>query len=210
MDFGTKPSCHKKMNQMTREAPLQLNRMMQRYWKAVYENAIQSITDMGAVDTGALRQSIRIVQNATPMGINFEVAATTNIEGDKAEAYIVAGGGGVGNPKHGGREVDYAEAVHDGYFIKGQKKVFRRMNKANKSVGVTKVTKQAFSGWVAGRPFLTDAIARTDEYLKQLLDEYGTEKEKMWEADQPMVNPYSMPMPYGPGMPLNGTYQVNP
>ena len=204
MDFGTKPATRKKMREMQTMVPSRWQRMMTRYWTKVYQNTIESITEMGAVDTGALRQSIRLIQNVS---LAPGLSNTGNYEigrGESQSAYIVAGGGGVINPRHK-REVDYAQAVHDGYFkTKASKKAVMTFNKKRTKSGLPKVKVTQLEelglggGWVPGRPFLDDGIRKTEPYLEQLMKEYMDGKEHAWESDQPLVNPYSASMIIGP------------
>ena len=74
---------------------------------------------MCPVDTGALMLSIRILEESGEKGVggSYEVMApVAGYMGEKPIVYTVAaGGGGYINPKTL-REVDYAEAVHDGTF----------------------------------------------------------------------------------------------
>lgn len=197
-DLGTKPKTRKKLLEMKNDTPKKWRSLMNRYWYKVYENCVQAITDMGAVDTGALRDSIRLEQNIAPIGIKHEVIRT----GDADESvYLVAGGGGYINPKKN-TEVDYASAVHDGYFrkksYKKQWKMFNLKRKKNKLKRISPAksigTSVQAAGWIAGRPFLDEGIKRTEQYLEELLNQYGNDISVEWEKDQPLVNPYSLPL----------------
>jgi len=200
-DQGTKAATIKKCNQMQRETPNKFKNMMKKYWYKVYENTVQAITDMEAVDTGALRQSIRIINTSvvgTGIGMgNYEIGRT-DVE---VTAAIVAGGGGVINPRHK-REVDYAQAVHDGYFRSPTvKRIFKKMNKERKKGGQKKLTPTQFndtgtfggSGWVAGRPFIDEGMRKTEGYLEELIKQYMDDKTTTWVDDQPWVS-FSLPL----------------
>jgi hypothetical protein len=201
-DFGTKTATRRKIDQIVRENPAKFKSMMVRYWYRVKENAIMAITELDAVDTGALRNSIRLIDGGSVgTGISrgkYEVARTDT----SLTTFIVAGGGGEINTRKN-REVDYAQAVHDGYFRSPTvKRVFRKMNKERKSGGQKKLSPTQFndtgtfggSGWVAGRPFLDIAVERTEEYLAELVDKYTKDITENWLKDQPLVSPYSLPL----------------
>lgn len=197
-DFGTKNATKKKCDQIIRENPAKFKAMMNRYWYRVYENSVSAITDMGAVDTGALRDSIRIIDGATVgTGVSrgkYEVGRTD----PEYSSVIVAGGGGYINDRKK-TEVDYAQAVHDGSFKTAAiKKIYRKTNKQRKSQGQTKLTPQQFGasggGWVPGRPFLDEGVKRTEAYFEQLLDQFLNDILNNWAKDQPLISPYSMPL----------------
>lgn len=196
-DFETKPKTRRVMKKMQEMVPDKWEKMMNRYWTKVYENTVMAITDMGAVDTGSLRQSIRIEKNKTiPIGsgFNYEVIRT---DGDQS-AYIIAGGGGVINPRHN-REVDYAQIVHDGGpSTRRSKKALIKTNASRRKAGLSKLTSvdiaSGSSGWVAARPFLDEGIQRTEPYLDKLLKDYMDDKENVWSSDQPISSPYNVSM----------------
>lgn len=104
-DFGTKNATIRKIIELKREAPGMFDRLLFRYWQKVYSQAVREVP----VDTAALRNSIRIQKGRKGVGRKYEVGKRHHI----SEFYIIAGGGGVINPKHK-REVDYARAVHEG------------------------------------------------------------------------------------------------
>jgi hypothetical protein len=201
-DFGTKEATRRKMVEMRDSTPTQFEIMMDKYWFKVYQNAVESITEMGAVDTGSLRQSIRIEKNKT---IDPEFSTHSEIARTDAEfnGYIVAGGGGVINRKHN-REVDYAQEVHDGYFTSKHAKIeFKNISKLRKSKGFKKLSPSqlsnpnrlggGFAGWKAGRPFLDDAIQKTEAYLEELIKDYMDGKELKWTEGQPLGSSFSLP-----------------
>lgn len=105
-DFGTKKATIDKISQLQKESPTLFQRAVLAWWKKVYMTAIEECP----VDTGALRASIRIQKMADTTG---EYMVARKPEGVLMEYYIIAGGGGIINPKHR-REVDYARVVHDG------------------------------------------------------------------------------------------------
>ena len=202
IDVGSnKPATRKKCDEMRKNTSTKWDKLMNRYWMKVYENTVISITDMDAIDTGALRQSIRIEKGKTiapglsSTGLN-EVSRT---DVDKS-AYIIAGGGGVINPKHN-KEVDYAQAVHDGHFAsKKQRKAIISFNSRRTKAGLSKMKPTQYAelgfsgGWTPGRPFLDEGVQRTEQYLDQLLKEYMDGKEHEWMNDQPSMNPHSVPL----------------
>lgn len=103
-DFGSKGATKRKIEQLQRDAPKMFDRLLFRYWQKVYSYAVRECP----VDTAALRATIRIQKGRNTTG-RYVVG-----RGDRvSEYYILAGGGGVINPRHK-REVDYARAVHDG------------------------------------------------------------------------------------------------
>jgi hypothetical protein len=199
IDVGNnKPATRKKCNEMKIKNATKFEKMMNRYWMRVYQNTVQAITDMDAVDTGALRQSIRIEKNKTIVpglsstGLN-EIARTDETH----SAYIIAGGGGIINPKHN-KEVDYATAIHDGHW-KGRKtkRVAVNFNKQRTKAGLPKmkasqIDELGFSGgWTPGRPFLDEGVQRTEAYLDKLTKEFMDGMEYEWMRDEPNTNPYS-------------------
>ena len=202
IDVGSnKPATQRKYTELKNEVSTKWEKMMAKYWTKVYENTIQAITDMGAVDTGSLRQSIRIevgktiVPGLSSTGL-YEIART-DVDN---YAYIIAGGGGIINPRHK-REVDYAQAVHDGHFTtKKQKIAVITFNRQRKKQGLVKMKPNQYEelgfseGYVPGRPFLDEGINRTEAYLEQLLREYMDGKVHTWMSDQPLVSPYSVSM----------------
>jgi hypothetical protein len=195
-DFGTKGATKRKMEEMKTMVPDKFRKMMTRYWTRVYENVITYMYDEGIYDTGALSASVRIEMSKTiapGFGFNYEVVRT---DGD-ASAYIVAGGGGVINPRHK-KEVDYAQAVHDGHFVTGkQRRAFIKTNKLRRGMEMPKIKTVDLgtgTGWVPGRPFLDEGINRTEGYLDELLKDYMNDKESVWMADQPISTPYSVPI----------------
>lgn len=195
-DLGTKGATKRKMKEMQTMAPDKWRKMMTRYWTRVEENCKIAITEMGAVDTGALRDSIRTESGKTiAPGLystgNYEVGRT---DGD-VSAYILAGGGGYINYRHK-KEVDYAQAVHDGHFETGkQRRAFIKVKKQRKEMGMPRLEKVDLTrgaGWIAGRPFLDEGIQKTEGYIEQLLKDYMDDKENVWKDDQPIANPYSI------------------
>jgi len=175
-DMGTKGATVKAMDRLKAHASQKFDKMVFEYWVAVYNTALQLVP----VDTGALRASIRI-QKAKPTGQVFERAATLDIV--ETGYYIVAGGNGVINPKHR-KEVDYARAVHDGYFRGGTQLAVVIGLKRKKRVGIGR--------WVPGNPFLTKAIQANAGTLRDLVDKYMKGKQKTWTANQPPVT-FSVP-----------------
>lgn len=153
-DFDTKHATIKKIRQMQREIPSRFDAAIFRWWKKVYMAALE----LCPVETGALRASIRI-QRGKGNTKKFEVSRQPS--GVQTEYYIVAGGGGVINPRHR-REVDYAAAVHDGYV---------------RSDGYV---------W-PGNPFLERAIQRHIGTMEEEIKKYMDWQQKEWAEDQPSV-----------------------
>jgi len=156
-DFGTKGATIKKLKQLQREGPKRFEKMALMYWQRVYANAVRDCP----VDTGALRASIRIKKGKSNMR-SYEVARGS-VEG-VLEYYIIAGGGGVINPKHR-REVHYALAVHDGVPV-------RR---------------------IPANPFLDRAIQKTEAYLWELMKKHANWYVKEWAKDQPAITMVPVP-----------------
>jgi len=176
-DFGTKRATINKLNQISRDAPTKLDKMVFAFFKKVYMTALEEVP----VDTGALRASIRL-QKGEPSG-KFVVGR--GLENAESSYKIIAGGGGVINPKHR-KEVDYARAVHDGHFAGGTGLVTIKGRKSKKRVGKGR--------WTPGRPFLSTAIQKNRAYLDQLVKEYMDDIEAEWVKDQPMPNIWKLPI----------------
>lgn len=148
-DFGTKGATKRKMRQLQREAPVVFNQLLFRYWQKVYSHAVRFV----GVDTGALRATIRIQKGKDTTG-QYVVSRGHAV----SEYYILAGGGGIINPKHK-RIVDYAAAHHDGVPSRG----------------------------IPGNPFLDKAIRATEKDLDDFFNKYGDWYLKTWAEDQPTV-----------------------
>jgi len=170
-DFNTKGYTIDAMQRLAKHADGRFEHMVFRYWIEVYNNALMEVP----VDTGALRASIRIQKAKPTRGLYERAAKSHTVE---TGWYIVAGGGGVINPKHR-KEVNYARAVHDGYFSDGTQMAVVFGYKRKKKVGIGQ--------WRPGNPFLTRAIQKTAPFLENLLKEYMNEKAKIWVANQPSV-----------------------
>jgi hypothetical protein len=162
-DFGTKAATAKVLRKMYHEHPDFFDLALWQWWRQVYLDAIKFVP----VDTGALRRSIRIqrgAQGSGPYNVGAGVTTVNKQELDEVvrEFYILAGGFGVINPKHN-REVDYAQAVHDGY--------------------------QTSRGWRPGRPFLTRALNKHIGTLASDMEKYLQWYEDNWEETEPIPNP---------------------
>jgi hypothetical protein len=184
-DFGTKKGAIRAATRLQRHAPQRFPRAVWKYWYKVYQFALQEVP----VDTGALRRSIRIVRGKE--NVTGEYVRGVSLKGVEVNHMIVAGGGVI-NPRHG-KEVDYAQAVHDGYYSGG-----RRRTRLPRSAGLTKTGRRrtrmiAMGRWVPGNPFLTRAIRKAEPYFKQVMREYMDEKEKLWIEGQTMPNIFSLP-----------------
>jgi hypothetical protein len=110
-DFGTKDATLLKITEIMNKKNSMFEHLVYKYWQSVYYNAI----DECPKDTGALSASIRIRKAGEttsappgPYGISLQARDF------ETSWYITAGGAGIVNPKHK-REVDYAQAVHEGY-----------------------------------------------------------------------------------------------
>jgi len=171
-DFGTKAATRRKIQEMQDTAPMKFDRAVYKWWFKVYQTALQECP----VDTGALRASIRIQRGETEPQGKFVVGRTADYA--STSYYIAAGGGGVINPKHK-REVDYAQAVHDGYYTGGTKLATVEGFKTKKSVGIGR--------WMAGDPFLDRAIQMNEGEFWKIMGEFMDDKQKQWSEDQPPV-----------------------
>lgn len=147
--FGTKQATVDKIDEINRLKGKKRQWLMYRYWLKVYENALRECP----VDTGALRASIRI-SKSEGFGEKYEKAVHIKGADESWDYYIIAGGGGIINPKHK-KEVDYALAVHDGFVDKG-------------------------GMWHPGNPFLERAFNQAEEELNKSLNEYLDWIEKKW------------------------------
>jgi len=113
-DFKTKEKTKNRITALQKQNPQKWRNLSFAFLKRVYENALQECP----VDTGALRASHRIVEGENP-NIARPADATKYVkelgleqENPEWRLWLVAGGGGVINPKKN-KEVDYAQAVHD-------------------------------------------------------------------------------------------------
>jgi len=168
-DFGTKAATAQVLERMHRQHPRYFDMALWGWWKKVYLDAIKYVP----VDTGALRHSIRIQRGRQPQGPFNTGAGLGRINGKDldeyaTEFYILAGGMGVINPKKE-TEVDYAQAVHDGYVSGGS--------------------------WHQGRPFLTQAIEKNIGTLSTDMEKYLNWYEENWQSDQPIPSPYMYQLP---------------
>lgn len=106
-DYGSKGKAKKKIEQMLLMKPEKFKAAIFAWWKKVYTTALEEVP----VDTGALRNTIRIIKGED----NSKTYNVAKGLADQVSEYrIQAGGFGIINPKNK-REVDYAKAVHDGY-----------------------------------------------------------------------------------------------
>lgn len=155
---NTKPKTIKKLKDMKKLKGRKLQWVMYRYWMKVYFYALEECPE----DTGALKRTIRITRDAkTESKSDAKGTSGTGIsmgtEGDTRWDYVItAGGQGVVNPKHN-REVDYASAVHDGYY----------------SIYTAR--------YVMGNPFLMRAIQRGEADFKSSINEYIKWFEDEWK-----------------------------
>lgn len=157
-DFDTKGSTIRTMDKIQRTMPEVFEHALFRWWQKVYFRALREVP----VDTAALRATIRIKKQESNVG-KYNVGRTTDT---KLVFMITAGGEGVINPKHK-REVDYAEAVHDG-------------TKSNP----------------LGNPFLNRAIDAELPNLEKFLDEtYFKKLYKLWEEGDLKAIPASFSIP---------------
>jgi hypothetical protein len=151
-DFGTKRATLLRLEEMRDKKKAMLEQKMYKYWQKVYMTAIEECPK----DTGALAASIRLRKkgettqpSSGPYGISM---ASGDVE---IEWYITAGGAGSINPKHN-REVDYAQAVHEGYRDAGGK-------------------------WHPPNRFLERAFQKCNKELFRFMDEVGRWYEEEWK-----------------------------
>lgn len=144
-DWGTKKATVQQMKKIQLGAPPILQHKLFGWWRKVYQSALVYCP----VETGALRASIRL--QTGPNHKPYDVSRGECI----SELYITAGGGGVINPKHK-REVDYAEAVHDGTLT------------------------------TPSNPFLNRAMADHMTELDNLLQQHSNMIGQWWEQNQPV------------------------
>ena len=157
-DFDTKGKTIKAMDRIQRTMPKVFEHALFRWWQRVYFKALQEVP----VDTAALRATIRIKRKKSNVG-KYNVGRTTDVH---TEFMITAGGEGIINPRHK-REVDYAEAVHDG----------TRSNPM-------------------GNPFLSRAIDAELPNLEKFLDEiYFKKLYKLWKEGDLKAIPASFGIP---------------
>jgi len=171
-DFGTKKGARQALDNIVKYSGKKIAWFMFNYWTAVYFYALQECP----VDTHALQASIRISRSSVMTRGDFVVGLA--FEGsDRFDYYITAGGNGVINPKHG-REVDYAEAVHDGYTDRA-------------------------GNFHMGNPFLERAIEMAEADFDQNTEGYYQWVEEEWGKGALTAMP---PLPYNvPVMVTGGT-----
>ena len=120
-DQGTIESTRRKIEQLKRDGPKKFDSIMERFMRDVYMQTLNEMNNMGIRDTGALMASTRLERIGSPAKYNMTTREASS------EWQVLSGGGGYINRKNK-REVDYAQAVHDGHATRG-------------------------GGWVAGRPY---------------------------------------------------------
>jgi len=126
------------------------------FWTKVEEDA----KVLCPVDTGALRESIRVINIEEAESVNigapeYAVIQTTDIQSDGR--IIVAGDETMMNPKTF-RPVDYAQAVHDGHVSKSGK-------------------------WVEGTRFLETAIDLNMPHLLARIESYIDKEKNKFSGD---------------------------
>jgi len=110
-DAGTKEKAKVSLSRTRRELHQKFMESVKDYWWRVWETARQLCLEYGAVDTGTLYESIRLIWQYEPSGGLYEVAVSSS--GVEMTAMIKVGGQEFINPKTG-RACNYAQAVHDG------------------------------------------------------------------------------------------------
>jgi hypothetical protein len=141
-------------NRLDRKVAGMLAMRLARWWDKVLIDAKALCLMYKCYDTGALYESIR-VESRDEVGTTsyFEKVIDVNPILDRV---LIAGGPEYINwrTKKG---VDYAQAVHDGH------------NSPN--------------GYVAGRPFMSDAVTNNLPELEKIFNEFGLELDKEWLKD---------------------------
>lgn len=147
-DLGTKRATKKALDRPFSD-PSEWERVWDEFWMKVKETAHVLVPK----DTGSLDTTIRVVdteeieqhrQAPTFGASSFIMSARREVFTDNRA--IIAGDPAVINPKTG-QPVTYAQAVHDGHFTRG-------------------------GSWVAGIPFLSEAIAMNMPWLDIELRNY--------------------------------------
>jgi hypothetical protein len=136
-DLGSKArarmACDELPNSIARETRWRLR----LWWYQVLETA----KALCPVDTGTLWLTIR-VEEGTPDSPNFEMIVA--LPQDTLINMSIVAGGLLINPKTG-RICDYAQAVHEGHFIRS-------------------------GNWIPPRPFLSDAMNMHQDELYRIID----------------------------------------
>lgn len=158
-DMGTEAKAIKATYRVEEHAKMNFEDMIENWWYSVMILAKQLCIEMGAYDTGALHDSIRILYQA-PAGGYYEVSiaispVTRDINISRA---IVAGGGMFINRKTG-RIVDYGLIVHDG--------------------GPT----SRGTGYIQGRPFLSLAVDMMMPEFDAIMGQFMRGQGEAWERD---------------------------
>jgi hypothetical protein len=190
-DFGTKRATKKVMTQLQEETPDKFDDFILKYWRIV-EKYAKELCPVGTPQStgrpnyigGSLKKSIRI-QKGAPSDDKFERGVSGRWVA-KTTYYLVAGGGGIFNPNNR-REVDYARAVHDGYYTGGMKRTRLPVSSGLTKTGRRKTRLMPRGRFIAGRPFLTLAIQKAAPDLERMINEYMSDKEKVWVSNQPAV-----------------------
>jgi len=125
-----------------------------QWWNKVLMDAKTLCLLYKCFDTGALYDSIRVeARDQVGQTTNFEKVIDVNPLLDRV---LIAGGPEYINRKTG-MGVDYAQAVHDGH--------------------------NSPHGFVAGRPFLSDAVTYNLTELEKIFSEFGLALDKEWLKD---------------------------
>lgn len=163
-DLGTKDMAIRACQRIREMRDDKLDHMMAMFWRKVYYRAIQECPK----ETGALASSHRVKRadeeasgpNTVALRGGMSGATGTSADDVVKQWYITAGGEGVVNPRHG-KEVDYAEAVHNGY---------RRGKK-----------------WISGNPWLARAWNKSVTDFDQFVEDYINWIKEEWGDETPAM-----------------------
>jgi len=166
-DFNSKGATKKQIRRIQKEGPIEFDKKVRKWWWKVYQTALQECPVGTSASTGrrgyiggSLRATIRVRRGRNTTG-QYDVARKP--QGAMTEYYITAGGGGIVNPNYG-REVDYAQAVHDGHMSMGGR-------------------------FVPPNPFLDRALMKHMAELDEKMLKYMDWIEKTWAQNQPTISP---------------------